>query len=359
MANDAVKNFAKVTVSTGYDAAATSIVLSVGGGAKLPATSFNAVWWNATDYADPSDDPNVEIVRVTVISTDTLTVTRGQESTSAATHNTAGKTYKMIGAFTKKTYDDIFTNGSFTTPTITTPTVRAWDGWQDANESWAYASVDGPTGVITVPSDATTKYSVGMRIKLTQTTVKYFIVTAVTSTTLTVYGGTDYTLANAAISANYYSLAKAPFGFNIDPAKWSVVVSDTSNRVQATPTASTWYNNNSALQITIPIGIWDFYFQAIVEENEAGGQTNWSIKATLSTANNSESDSLNTAFFRLIEASLTNGTLDWHVNHRFPINLSTKTLYYFNVLTLATGAGELDVRGDVSATKLVALCALL
>lgn len=37
MAMDAVKNFGKVTVNTGYDSSATSIVLSSGHGAKLPA----------------------------------------------------------------------------------------------------------------------------------------------------------------------------------------------------------------------------------------------------------------------------------------------------------------------------------
>jgi len=111
---DPVKNFAKVTVSTGYDASATSIALSSGQGAKLPAPStdgsFNLVWWNSTDYSDPSDDPNVEIVRCTARSTDTLTVTRAQESTSASTKNTAGKTYKMVLAPTKKLVDDIGTN---------------------------------------------------------------------------------------------------------------------------------------------------------------------------------------------------------------------------------------------------------
>ncbi len=108
---DAVKNFAKVTVSTGYDAAATSIALQSGDGARLPAPStdgaFNLVWWNSTDYADPSDDPNKEIVRCTARSTDTLTVTRAQEGTVATTKNTASKTYKMILALTKKMVDDL------------------------------------------------------------------------------------------------------------------------------------------------------------------------------------------------------------------------------------------------------------
>jgi len=102
---DLFKNFAKVTVSTGYDASATSVVLSGGHGTKLPAAPFNATWWNSTDYADPTDDPNVEIVRVTAIVTDTLTVTRGQEGISASTKNTASKTYKMVAGLTAKTFN--------------------------------------------------------------------------------------------------------------------------------------------------------------------------------------------------------------------------------------------------------------
>lgn len=111
MALDPVTNFAKVDVSTGYDASATSIVLNSGGAAELPDPSvdgaFNLVWWNITDYPDPSDDPNVEIVRVTAISTETLTVSRAQEDSSATTKNTASKEYKMILGITKKVLDDI------------------------------------------------------------------------------------------------------------------------------------------------------------------------------------------------------------------------------------------------------------
>jgi hypothetical protein len=99
---DAAKNFAKVTLSTGYSSAATTVVLNSGDGLKLPAAPFNATWWNFTDFPDPSDDPNVEIVRVTAIATDTLTITRAQEATAAANHNTAGKTYKMIAGLTAK-----------------------------------------------------------------------------------------------------------------------------------------------------------------------------------------------------------------------------------------------------------------
>lgn len=108
---DPTKNFAIVEVSTGYNNTDTSIALTASEGAKLPQPStdgeFNLVWWNSTDYPNPKDDPNVEIVRVTARSTDTLTVTRAQESTSGTTKNTGGKTYLMALVPTTKMMDDI------------------------------------------------------------------------------------------------------------------------------------------------------------------------------------------------------------------------------------------------------------
>ena len=106
---DQVANFKKVTVSTGYNNTATSIVLATGQGAELPDPSgdnYNVVWWDSTNYNDPADDPNVEIVRVTAKSSDTLTVTRNQESSGASNKNNADATYKMILATTAKTITD-------------------------------------------------------------------------------------------------------------------------------------------------------------------------------------------------------------------------------------------------------------
>lgn len=104
---DAFKNFAKGTVSAGYDAAAVSIVLTAGHSANFPATPFNFTWWNSTDYGDPSDDPNREICRCTAIVGETWTITRAQETTAASTKNTAGKTYKVIAGLTLVTLDEI------------------------------------------------------------------------------------------------------------------------------------------------------------------------------------------------------------------------------------------------------------
>ncbi len=113
MALDPVANFKKVEVSTGYDASATSIVLATGQGAKLPdpasVGAYNVVWYDATLYPDPADDPNAEIVRVTAKSSDTLTVTRNQEGSGASTKNSGGSTYKMVLGPTAKTITDIET----------------------------------------------------------------------------------------------------------------------------------------------------------------------------------------------------------------------------------------------------------
>jgi hypothetical protein len=64
--------------------------------------------------------------------------------------------------------------------------------------------------------DVTTTYTKGTKIKLTQTTDKYFYVTGSsfsTDTTVTVTAGSDYTVANAAITSPYYSYASNPQGF--------------------------------------------------------------------------------------------------------------------------------------------------
>lgn len=98
-------------------------------------------------------------------------------------------------------------------------------GWTAAGETWTYASAT----TFTVTGDVTSKYQIGDKIQLTQTTVKYFYIQSVSfsgSTTITITGGTDYTLANAAITSNFFSKEANPQGF---PAGFAY-----------TPTTSGW-----------------------------------------------------------------------------------------------------------------------
>jgi hypothetical protein len=79
---DAHKNFAVSTVATAPSPvnSGTSLIVQSGHGARFPAVPFNMTVFPANAAPDPS---NAEIVRVTDITTDTLTILRAQESTSA------------------------------------------------------------------------------------------------------------------------------------------------------------------------------------------------------------------------------------------------------------------------------------
>lgn len=107
-------------------------------------------------------------------------------------------------------------------------TVAGADGWVTDTNSYTFASTSSFTvGAV----DLTAVYSPGTRIKLTQTTVKYFVVASSSfgagTTTVTITGGTDYTLANAAITNPFYSYVDTPQGypgwFNYTPSTtgWS------------------------------------------------------------------------------------------------------------------------------------------
>lgn len=79
MAFDAHKNFVYSTILTAPSTATagTTLVVQSGDGTKFPAVPFNATVWPAG--AQPTAS-NSEIVRVTNISTDTFTITRGAVS---------------------------------------------------------------------------------------------------------------------------------------------------------------------------------------------------------------------------------------------------------------------------------------
>lgn len=97
--------------------------------------------------------------------------------------------------------------------------------WFAATGTWAYVSASS----LTVPSADAAKMNAGTRLKLTQTTVKYFNVASISGTTVTIDISTDYTLTNAAISLGYSSNAVSPPGF---PSWFSFTPSWTSSGTQ-------------------------------------------------------------------------------------------------------------------------------
>lgn len=111
---DSVANFAFSTVATAPSPATTgtSLVVASGDGTLFPAVPFNAVVYPSD--ADPSTS-NAEIVRVTAVSTDTLTITREQESTSARTIVTGDRIHAGV---TKAFLESLVAKSLFNANTI-------------------------------------------------------------------------------------------------------------------------------------------------------------------------------------------------------------------------------------------------
>jgi len=233
------------------------------------------------------------------------------------------------------------------------------DGWTAAGETWTYASADSPTFTFTVAADVTTKYAVGMRVKLTQTTVKYFVVTKVSTfsggnTTITIYGGTDYTLANASITSPYWSMIKAPFGFPMDPLKWTETLVNNATHLRQTSPSGAWQNLTSG---SLPIGSWKVRFSGIIYF-ETTVQASYVVHTTLSTANNSESETAFTA--SLYGVVGTNGAMITFYRDR-DVAVTSKTTLYVNI---GNGSGATNVPGvglygPYNPTIVRAVCAYL
>jgi hypothetical protein len=252
------------------------------------------------------------------------------------------------------------TNGQSLIADSTQTAGLVWDssrltGWIAA-PALTYAASDAPSYTVTITGDYSAIITPGMRIKLTDSTVKYFIVTkseySAPNTTLTLYGGTDYTLSGGAISSPHYSIAKAPAGFPPNPAKWTVEITSTSDDSQSNPASGTWYNLGG--NIVIPIGVWRvLYLATVYVTRPTAGIVSGIV--TLSTANNSESD------VDLSVYGWENNSTGWiHSRNREKfLMLTTKTTYYLNAKVADAGLDLLRIAGSTNKIAIRATCAYL
>jgi hypothetical protein len=232
------------------------------------------------------------------------------------------------------------------------------NGWVAA-PALTYAAADAPSYTVTITGDYSAIIMAGMRVMLTDSTVKYFICTKSTysapNTTLTLYGGTDYTLSGGAISAPFYSMMKAPAGFPLSPAKWTVTVTDTSDRSQATPTGGVWYNVGSML-ISVPIGAWRLQFSVYAYSEVGAGPFYNIVFICLSTSNNSQS---NSALYRLSNTYSAIANIAFLAGFANVVTTS-KTSYYLNGSVGSDKAPvTLHFHNDYNAMILEAICAYL
>lgn len=173
------------------------------------------------------------------------------------------------------------------------------DGWISTSDTWTYASAS----TFTVSGDQTTKYSKGTRLMWTQTTVKYGVVVASSysapNTTVTIAVNTDYTIANAAITANFYSYAANPQGypdwFAYTPTMTAFTASSAYGRfsitgksvtVSAKITSSTTVSNVIAASLPTQVANSNTNYYGIAYANDVGSayQTGICQAATGSTS---------------------------------------------------------------------------
>ena len=318
---------------------------------------------SANSHDDLHDDVNdtVEALQDKIGLDSSATTTTHDYKLSGVTGSDVAASLAGTEAFTNKTITNpTVTTGTFatpalTTPTITTPTMLDWDGWVTANETWTYASTDDPTFTFTINGDKTSKYSLGMKLKLTQTSAKYFLITKIAysdpSTTVTVYGGTTYDLANAAISNPFYSSMKAPQGFPLDPDAWTVETKDSTGASQPSPTQNQWYNLGS-ITISAPIGLWMAEYQ-MAPFVQGVADVTASMEVTLSTANSTESEAEFTSVSRITNDEIQAGNdniITTSTRIERVLTRTSKSTYYLNARTVNASLDSLQFRGDLQST---------
>ena len=228
--------------------------------------------------------------------------------------------------------------------------------WSTSGATWSYSSADSPSFVVSVNTNLIGVVGVGDKVKLTQTSVKYFVVTRVafsapSSTLLTLYGGLDYTLTNAAITSPCFSHGKTPVGFPLVRSRWTASLVDTASRVRTT--GLTAWAAMPSLSLSVSIGLWRVRLSALLQAVDTSGAA--AIGVTASSANNSESNPALTAWAVAIGLNQAYNS----VYSTDEIALASKTTFYVNTKSSIASATALYTQGIYQQTILSFECAYL
>lgn len=212
-------------------------------------------------------------------------------------------------------------------------------GWTALDTIPTLIDTEAPNYILRFGVDMTGILQAGQRLKITQNgSLKYFIIQSVGvyesgHTDIIVYGGTDYSVENTTtypITLSSYSGEKAPFGFSLDPDKWKEEVIYTSNQTKGSSlSADTWYNVGSA-SITLPVGKWYVSYNVQAMGLLSSNQSTSRIYTTLSSSNNSESNSKLTSRFSLYLTSNYVSRIYGTMFKSYPLELEEETDYYLN-----------------------------
>jgi hypothetical protein len=230
------------------------------------------------NYSDPLNTTICEWIEYTSIngSKEFVGVTRGSEGFSAKSHdNGVVVAFPLSESHINRLADALSIGGVATNPVTQTldeddmasnsavklatqQSIKAYvdnrsstTGWIPGQDTWTYASA---TTFTIAGVDRTSIFTKGTKLFLTQTTGKYFYVVSSafgTDTTVTVTAGDDYSLANAAITAPYYSYQSNPQGF---PKVFNYTPTLTGFSANPTNTVNRFFVDGTVCTITINHG---------------------------------------------------------------------------------------------------------
>lgn len=212
----------------------------------------------------------------------------------------------------------------------------------NGNDSNANANNLSASGSATA-TNADSPFSDGANLAsgYTDGTTDFGIVTKAsfsTNTTLTVQVPEGCTIpTSGGVSAVAYSAQRNPYGFPGQRGKWrltSMAKNLVSNGGSVSP--GTWLNVGYR-QFYLPIGSWVLGFNAVPYYWRTG--TSAEFKGTLSTANNTESNTELTVASSVEGASGTMAARN-SVNRETDVTISSATQYYLNVTAVNNALGD-------------------
>ena len=177
-------------------------------------------------------------------------------------------------------------------------------------------------------------------------------VTDITATTIKIYCGTDFAIANTTISNPKFAIMKNPLNFNANPDKWTIKTEITSNYYVASPSNAVYYGA-TPLPIYVPVGLWELSYQVGVQLTATVSQY---CSANLSTSNTILE---NNGGFTDNQSLPVAGLIAKRFRASKIVNLNTAKWYYF-MFKNDTAYTALYITGSPTSTSSVqAVCAYL
>ena len=182
---------------------------------------------------------------------------------------------------------------------------------------------------------------------VTAGTTNYGIIMKQTFSTNTTYTiqipeGETLPTGSGTIGTVSYSTQKTPYGFPGQKNKWVVSTVLKSDQQQNSPVSGTWYNLG-LIQLSVPVGEWNVGYNGVAFVNSPG---NSDMFTTMSTANNSESDS---TFTSRIQSTAATPVLISPMGRSGDISVAAQAIYYVNAKTATASISSINWRGQTEA----------